>query len=158
MTNQDIGWGADVQEIIIDQRFQGPSQSANGGYITGLLAEMVHGPAEVTLKAPPPLGHAMQIIETADGHALMDGEQTVATVRAVAPMELAIPPLPSASAIAEATRNYPGHHDSPIPHCLSAAPGDRWGMPCGYSQARSKVPTWPPPPGHRTPVSPMTVA
>lgn len=107
-----------MQEIIIDQRFQGPSQSANGGYVTGMMAELVAGPAEVTLKAPPRLGHAMQIVETGDGFALMDGDQAVATVRAVAPMELAIPPLPSARAIAEATKNYPGHHSSPIPHCF----------------------------------------
>ncbi len=107
-----------VREIIIDRRFQGPSQSANGGYITGLLAELLDGPAEVTLKAPPPLEKPLQLVETGDGHALMDGETLVASVRSVPPMQIDLPECPDRQAAEAATARYPGHRDSPIPHCF----------------------------------------
>ena len=45
-------------ENIIDhdrRRYRGPLQSANGGYAAGRLAAFVDGPAEVTLRLPPPL-------------------------------------------------------------------------------------------------------
>ena len=42
-------------EVHIAHRFRGPPASGNGGYVVGLLAEWIDGPAEVTLLAPPPL-------------------------------------------------------------------------------------------------------
>lgn len=41
--------------IVIDRRFCGPPDSGNGGYTCGLVAARVDGPAEVTLRLPPPL-------------------------------------------------------------------------------------------------------
>ena len=40
----------------IDPRFNGPPGSGNGGYTCGLVAGLLGGPAEVTLRLPPPLG------------------------------------------------------------------------------------------------------
>ena len=44
-----------MAEIVIDERFRGPPDSGNGGYVAGRLAAFVDAPAvEVRLVAPPP--------------------------------------------------------------------------------------------------------
>lgn len=40
--------------IIIENRYRGTSDSGNGGYTCGLLANLIEGTAEVTLRHPPP--------------------------------------------------------------------------------------------------------
>ena len=42
-------------EVHIAHRYRGPSASGNGGYVVGLVAEWIDGPAEVDLLAPIPL-------------------------------------------------------------------------------------------------------
>lgn len=47
--------GETATTITISARFDGPPTTGNGGYVCGLVARHVDGPAEVTLWAPPPL-------------------------------------------------------------------------------------------------------
>jgi hypothetical protein len=54
-------------QVIIPARFRGPPDSANGGYTCGLVANLLDGPAEVTLRRPPPLDTAMAVVRPADG-------------------------------------------------------------------------------------------
>ena len=42
--------------LTVARRFCGPPGSGNGGYVCGLIAGFLDGPAEVTLRLPPPLG------------------------------------------------------------------------------------------------------
>ena len=64
-------------ELVIDRKFRGPARSANGGYTCGLVASFVHGPAEVTLRVPPPVERPLEVV--ADGAVqLLDGEEVVA--------------------------------------------------------------------------------
>lgn len=42
-------------DVVIDKRFCGPKNSGNGGYCAGLFAQVIDGPAAVTLMSPPPL-------------------------------------------------------------------------------------------------------
>lgn len=116
-----------MREIIIPYRFRGPSLSANGGYITGLLAEQIDGPAEVTLKAPPPLEKPLHLVPTRDGFDLMDGTQPIASVRPEH-YALAVPPCPPRHAVEQASSGYHGFTDSPVPHCFVCGrdrkPGD----------------------------------
>lgn len=66
-------------EIVIDARFCGPPDSANGGYTCGLLAGFLNGPAQVTLRSPPPLGRPLRVESgSAEKAELFDGEQLVA--------------------------------------------------------------------------------
>ena len=41
--------------VTIERRYRGPLDSGNGGYSCGRLAAFLDGPAEVTLRLPPPL-------------------------------------------------------------------------------------------------------
>ena len=90
--------GENIESIVIDRRFRGPLHSANGGYTAGRLAAFVDGPAEVTLRLPPPLGRPLAVVED-DGRVLLcDGEALVAEAERGAPeIEPPAPPtLPEA--------------------------------------------------------------
>jgi hypothetical protein len=104
-------------EFVIDPRFNGPPGSANGGYTCGLLAAQVGEPAEVTLRAPPPLGRPLRF----DGERLWDGETLIAEARReVLDLE---PPAPvSFEDAEEASRSYPGFDEHAYPTCFVCGP------------------------------------
>lgn len=106
-----------MQSIIVERRYQGPSQSANGGYIAGALAELIEGPAEITLRAPPPLETPMALSAVDGGYDLMLDDQLIGSVRPGA-YSVNVPPKPADADILEALPNYPGAKNSPIPHCF----------------------------------------
>lgn len=106
-----------MQEIVIEERFRGPSKSANGGYITGLLSELIDGPAEITLKAPPPLETPLALVPADTGYEVRHGERPVAIVRPGA-YELEVPAAPPPDAVDAATARYNGRTGSPVPHCF----------------------------------------
>ena len=73
------------ENITIDRRYRGPLQSANGGYAAGRLAAFVDGPAEVTLRLPPPLDRPLAIAADDGRVLLLDGEAVVAEAEARVP-------------------------------------------------------------------------
>jgi hypothetical protein len=80
--------------VVIDERFNGPAGSANGGYACGLVANAIEGPAEVSLRAPPPLGRELSLERDGERVLLMDGEQLVAEGAPVEPDWDVPPPVP----------------------------------------------------------------
>jgi len=67
------------ETVTIPRRFCGPANSANGGYACGVVAGLVGGPAECTLRAPPPLDVALAVERGGDGKIqLRQGELLVA--------------------------------------------------------------------------------
>jgi hypothetical protein len=71
--------------ITIDRRYRGPLHSANGGYTAGRLAAYVGGPAEVTLRLPPPLDRPLTVAAEDGRVLLLDGEVLIAEARPGAP-------------------------------------------------------------------------
>jgi hypothetical protein len=67
--------------LTIDRRYRGPLHSANGGYAAGRLAAHVEGPAEVTLRLPPPLDRPLLVSVEGARILLLDGEALVAEAR-----------------------------------------------------------------------------
>jgi hypothetical protein len=102
-------------ELVIDRKFRGPTESANGGYTCGLLASFIHGPAQVTLRLPPPLERPLEV-DTDGKLELRDGEELVAEA---APTEVALE-VPDAISFEEAaTAALPeGDRDSVFPECF----------------------------------------
>ena len=96
--------------LLIEQRFRGPDDSANGGYACGRIAAAAGGPVEVTLRRPPPLGTPLQV---EDGR-VTDGEALVAEYEPKA-VELELPPPPTWEEAVEAQRP---DVESPFPHCF----------------------------------------
>jgi hypothetical protein len=89
--------------ITIERRFRGPLHSGNGGYTAGHLAAYVDGPAEVTLRLPPPLERPLRVSESDDRVLLLDGEAVVAEARpADVELEPPEPPTPEQARAAAA--------------------------------------------------------
>jgi hypothetical protein len=97
----------DLTRVTIDSRFNGPPDSANGGYACGTLARFVEGPAEVKLLSPPPLDRALAVRAERDEVSLHDGDVKVAEARAVAGVDAEPPVRPSPAEAADAQTRHP---------------------------------------------------
>lgn len=121
--------------IKIARQFRGPPNSGNGGYSCGRLAAFIDGPAEVTLRKPPPLNTEMQVVEEAGGTVSLfsDGVLVASAVRSVMPpVELVAPSLEEAAAASGRTFDACMHK---LPMCYvcgpDRAPGDGLRIFCG---------------------------
>jgi hypothetical protein len=119
------------ETLVIAPRFCGPPGSGNGGYVCGRVAGYVDGPAEITLRRPPPLATPMTIERTDGTVWLRDGDVVVAEGRR-APEHLPIA-TPDPVSLAEARaagsgsllRTHPEAH--PFPACFACGPDRRPG-------------------------------
>lgn len=125
--------------LTVPARFNGPRDSANGGYVAGLLAGQLPVGAreavEVRLTAPPPLDRELAV-DVADGDAVLrDGERVLGTARR-AGLELEVPPpVTLAEAAAAAARSPMRAELHPFPTCFGCGPlreaGDALRHICG---------------------------
>ena len=115
---------------MIDRRFNGPPDSANGGYTCGRLARENDGPAVVTLRRPPPLERELRVEADGERALLLDGDELVAEA---APADPAPPGEPPASVsieearAAEAGAFFRDEHNHPFPTCFVCGPKRRAG-------------------------------
>ncbi len=82
--------GEKLEDIIIDQRFNGPPTSGNGGYVSGLIGQHIDGAAEVSLKLPPPLGTPLNISKI-DGDVVLHSGETVYGIGKEASLDVTVP-------------------------------------------------------------------
>src|SRR5215204_3263951 len=109
-----------LDTLVLDPRFNGPPSTANGGYAAGAVGELVDGPAEVTLLAPPPLGEPLGVRFGAGGGVELRGHHgmTIARARPVDGVDAGPPVRPSLAEAREASRRHPGHgRDSLFSDC-----------------------------------------
>jgi hypothetical protein len=113
--------------IVIDRRFCGPSDSGNGGYACGLVAAHVEGPAEVTLRLPPPLETPMRVERAGDGSVrVLDGDVLVAEgVSRTDALAIDVPEpvgIAEAEAAAAASHLHAHPEEHPFPTCFVCGP------------------------------------
>lgn len=113
--------------ITVDRSFHGPPDSGNGGYTAGLFAKALEreygwsGPIEVTLRKPPPLDRAMDVVADASTAELRWREHVIATGK---PAELTAPKTPAVGweeALA-AQASYDGFTEHPFAGCFTCGP------------------------------------
>jgi hypothetical protein len=110
------------REIVIDPVYEGPPASAHGGYACGTLAQFLPADAEVTLRAPVPLGTTLEIAPNPGGLALYAGTTLVAEGGSTRLADDAPEPPAFAEALA-ATASFPGLRSHPYPQCLGCGTG-----------------------------------
>ena len=113
-------------EILLEERFNGPPGSANGGYACGRIAQAVGEPAEVTLRVPPPLGRPLAIAPRTGGAEVRDGDVLVAEA-VPAEVSLDAPAPPSFEQAERAAAAYPGFERHAFPTCFVCGPRRREG-------------------------------
>ena len=113
-------------EIVIDRRFNGPPDSANGGYVCGCLAGALGGgsAAEVSLRRPPPLEEPLRVSVDGAGARLLAGDAVVAEGAPVPADSLGAPAgfvgLEEARAATEGSFFVSDAH--PFPTCFVCGP------------------------------------
>jgi hypothetical protein len=113
--------------IVIGYRFHGPPDSGNGGYACGLVAAHVDGPAEVTLRRPPPLDTPLAVASGDDGSArVLDGDELVAEGKPRDDdlgIDVAVPvSIAEAEAAGAASRLHQHPEEHPFPTCFVCGP------------------------------------
>lgn len=110
-----------AEELEISDRFCGPPNSGNGGYVCGLTARGLAGAVAVRLKRPPPLNTPLRREWTSEAACLLHGTTVVAEARSA---ELALaPPGPTGlDAARRAAESYPGFAAHPFPRCFVCGP------------------------------------
>ena len=108
--------------MILSSRFNGPKDSANGGYTCGCLSHQLSSPCvEVTLRVPPPLDHELDVRTSEEATELLDGETLIAQAKP-GELELELPEIPEWEQVVEASSRYSGHQDHPFPTCFVCGP------------------------------------
>jgi hypothetical protein len=106
------------REIVIDPAFEGPPSSAHGGYTCGMLAPHLPADAEITLRAPVPLGIPLQLKTFADALTLHEGTSVIAEGASTRLADVTPEPPAFAEALA-ATASFPGLRSHPYPRCVA---------------------------------------
>ncbi|MEM9193345.1 MAG: hypothetical protein AAGF12_29490 [Myxococcota bacterium] len=111
----------DVRNLLVPHRYRGPKDSANGGYICGLVAQEFEEAVEVTLRAPPPLDTSLALNRNGLEGELHAGDALVATVRA-GDASTDVPAAPTLSEAEAASRRYEGATNHALPECFVCGP------------------------------------
>ena len=104
-----------IGKLTIASRYVGPPKIANGGYVCGLMANFIDGPADVLIRMPTPVDYEMQVVAPGDGnYYLMDGEKVVVQAKA-ASLDLEVPKPPKYEMAVEAAKTSIALKNSPYP-------------------------------------------
>ena len=108
--------------MIIAERYRGPKNLAHGGYACGASANLIDGPAEVTLRLGTPLDTELEVEEFDDGVRVMLGENALALVTPTTLDIDAVEPVGLAAAQA-AVAGFPWYEKHPSDgECFACGP------------------------------------
>jgi hypothetical protein len=134
--------------ITVPSRFNGPLQSGNGGYSSGVFAAALGGLAEVSLRSPVPLDTPLDIDRAGpDALRALHGGRLVAEARRISGVELDVPALGLPEARL-AARGYRAPAEGLFSRCFVCGPAreDSFGVFAGPVEGRDLVASpWTPP-------------
>ncbi len=112
------------ETVVLPARFNGPPESANGGYAAGRVAALVgDGAVEVTLRRPPPLDRPLAVRRTDGGGVeLLDGDDLVASARPLDALAVDVPPVVGVAEAQAAGASTPLAEGHPFPTCFGCGP------------------------------------
>jgi hypothetical protein len=130
------------ESLSIPRRFNGPLESGNGGYCSGIVASFLEGAAEVSLRRPVPLDTPLEVVRESDGSVrVLHGETTVAEARSAPELNVEVPAPVSPVEARLATAGYTGQVDGPFSRCFvcGRARKDALGVFAGAVEGRQLV-------------------
>jgi hypothetical protein len=135
--------------FVIPRRFNGPLDSGNGGYCSGVVAGFVAGAAEASLRRPVPLDTELAVSRDDDGSVkALQGDAVVVEARPAPDFEVEAPEPPSVEEARLAADGYRGVSDGPFSRCFvcGLAREDAFGVFAGEVSGRELVASpWTPP-------------
>ena len=134
--------------LAIPSEFNGPVESGNGGYSSGIAAGLLEGPAEVTLRRPVPLDRRLDVERDGAGVRLLDDGGLVIEAREVSELDLDVPAPVSVVEARRAAAGYRGSSEDVFRSCFvcGRARADAFGVNAGAVEGRGVVASpWTPP-------------
>ncbi|PCJ14620.1 MAG: hypothetical protein COB04_14740 [Gammaproteobacteria bacterium] len=108
--------------ITVSDRYCGPPDCANGGYVSGCLATYVGGDSvRIKLKAPTPLNTPLTVQREGDTWRLLAGEGLVAEAWAH-DLQIEVPDIASLESVQQAHQQCHGFVDHAFPGCFVCGP------------------------------------
>ncbi|HEU5142672.1 MAG TPA: hypothetical protein VFU04_05890 [Solirubrobacterales bacterium] len=104
--------------LLIPARFNGPTESGNGGYASGAIAAYVGGSAAVSLRSPVPLDRPLEVKAEEGSARTLDGETLVAEAEAAPDFQLDVPSPVGIEEAREAGSRYRGVHGGQFSRCF----------------------------------------
>jgi hypothetical protein len=137
-----------TESITVAGRFNGPQGSGNGGYAGGLVAGLIDGPAEVSLRSPVPLDRPLTVSREGEEVRLLDGETLVAEAHPGAAVDAEVPAVVTVAQARRAEERYRAPADGLFSECFvcGRAREDSFHVYAGELEDGSMVAaTWTPP-------------
>jgi hypothetical protein len=107
------------ETVSIPRRFNGPLESGNGGYCSGVIAGFLDDAAEVSLRVPVPLETPLEIVREDDGAVrALEGETLVAEAHSAPELDVEVPAPVSPQEAQRAAARYRGRSDGPFSRCF----------------------------------------
>jgi hypothetical protein len=135
--------------VTIPARFNGPLDSGQGGYVSGVVGNLIGGPAEVSLRRAVPVDRPLDVARDGDGTVqLLDGDELVAEGRPAPDFELDVPETVDVETARGARSRYRGLPDGVFSRCFvcGRARDDAFGVFAGAVDGREVVASsWHPP-------------
>lgn len=137
------------ESLRISSQFNGPLESGNGGYCSGVIAGFLEGSAEVSLRAPVPLDRPLDVLREDDGSVrVLDGETVVAEARPASELDVGVPGAVTPQEARSAAARYRGLADGVFCRCFvcGRAREDAFGVFAGAVEGEQLVASpWTPP-------------
>lgn len=110
-------------QIRIDSRFNGPPNSANGGYTCGLVAAAINESVNVRLYSPPPLDSDLELssAEQPDKWVLKQQDKVIAAATRTQ-VRAHVPPAPTYLEAMEASKHFVGLNQHAYANCFVCGP------------------------------------
>jgi hypothetical protein len=135
--------------LFVQHRFNGPPNSAHGGYICGLIAAATGANVRVRLYRPPPLDTPFEVTErTPDEWRVTEGKDTIATAVRTE-VRVHVPAPPSYVEAMDASLHFPGFRKEVFSDCFVCGPHRKRGdglrvfpghVPGGFTYASPWLP------------------
>ena len=135
--------------LCVPGHLNGPVDSGQGGYTAGIVAALIDGPAEVSLRSRVPLDTPLDVVHGDDGGVrVLDAETLVAEAQPAGEVALDVPARVGLEEARAAAERYRGEHDGLFCRCFvcGRAREDSWGVFAGAVEGTRLVATpWTPP-------------
>ena len=105
-------------QITVQRRFRGPPNSGHGGYVCGIVANLIGPRVEVTLHSPPPLDLPLTVEWMENGGVRLVDDNVIIAEGRKAELHIEIPDPPTFEDSTEAAKAYPGFETHPFPSCF----------------------------------------
>ena len=110
------------ETVIINKEFRGPPEYGQGGYVCGVVAQLIGNAAEVTLRGPAPLEKLLRVQRLDEGGVVISDGDSIIAEGSPTTFDIDVPVPVSFEEAVAASKFYLGFEDHRVPTCFVCSP------------------------------------